>query len=104
MMLRFCVGAHAEQLPGGRGCPGRPVPFYDEQGWTEQDGVAVDQILFGVKEDGPIRKELHQDRIRTAFAQADPDLSLLECLSIAKLSLLGVDQALDEPLLHQQHD
>jgi ubiquinone/menaquinone biosynthesis C-methylase UbiE len=56
--------------------------FYDNEGWTEQGGVSVDQMLFGVKEDGPIRKELHQlhqQRIRAALAQAGPDLSLLEC-------------------------
>ncbi len=56
--------------------------FYDNEGWTEQGGESVDHLLFGVKEDGPIRKELHrlhQDRIREALAQAGSGLSLLEC-------------------------
>ena len=56
--------------------------FYNEVGWKEQDGVPVDRILFGVKEDGPIRVELyrlHLERIRAALSQAVPPLRLLEC-------------------------
>lgn len=56
--------------------------FYDEEGWTERDGQSVDQILFGVKEDGPIRVELfqhHLDRIRSHLARAGENLNLLEC-------------------------
>jgi ubiquinone/menaquinone biosynthesis C-methylase UbiE len=56
--------------------------FYDEQGWKEKDGAPIDRHLFGVKEDGPIRIELHrvhQERIRAALAQAGPRLNLLEC-------------------------
>ncbi len=56
--------------------------FYDKQGWTVRDGASVDQILFGVKEDGPIRIELHQKhlaRVRSLLQSAGPDLDLLEC-------------------------
>jgi ubiquinone/menaquinone biosynthesis C-methylase UbiE len=56
--------------------------FYDETGWTELDGASVDRHLFGVKEDGPIRRELHrlcQERIRSALSYAGTRLNLLEC-------------------------
>ena len=56
--------------------------FYDEVGWHVQDGRPVDLNLFGVKEDGPIRVELHRlhtDRIRLALLRAGTALNLLEC-------------------------
>jgi SAM-dependent methyltransferase len=56
--------------------------FYDETGWRTVAGVPVDHEYFGVKEDGPIRQELHSlhiDRIRTALAQGGSSLHLLEC-------------------------
>lgn len=56
--------------------------FYDEEGWTVQDGASVDNNLFGVKEDGPIRVELHRlhlGRIRLALSSAGTPLKLLEC-------------------------
>jgi ubiquinone/menaquinone biosynthesis C-methylase UbiE len=61
---------------------GKTKRFYDEIGWQEQDGVPVDRILFGVKEDGRIRIDLHRlhlERIRSALSQAGPPLNLLEC-------------------------
>jgi SAM-dependent methyltransferase len=51
-------------------------------GWKERDGISVDQHLFGVKEDGPIRIQLHrvhQDRILAALSSAGTELNLLEC-------------------------
>lgn len=56
--------------------------FYDERGWHREDGQLVDQKLFGVKEDGPIRIELfdvHMQRVHAALAKAGPPLKLLEC-------------------------
>ena len=56
--------------------------FYDEKGWKEQDGKSVDLHLFGVKEDGPIRMELHRlhlNRVRSALSLAGTPLNLLEC-------------------------
>lgn len=56
--------------------------FYNEVGWKESDGASVNNNLFGVKEDGPIRVELHRlhyDRIRSALSRAGTHLSLLEC-------------------------
>lgn len=56
--------------------------FYDEEGWSVRSGVSVDRELFGVKEVGPIRVELHrlhEERVRTALASAGPPLRLLEC-------------------------
>ncbi len=56
--------------------------FYNESGWREEGGASVDHNLFGVTEDGPIRKELndlHQERIRAALTAAGLPLSLLEC-------------------------
>jgi SAM-dependent methyltransferase len=56
--------------------------FYNETGWKEHDGVSVDRALFGVKEDGPIRIELHRlhlDRLRSALSVAGAPLNLLEC-------------------------
>ena len=35
--------------------------FYDEQGWHEEGGVSLDNHLFGVKEDWPIRIEQSSD-------------------------------------------
>src|ERR1019366_1348027 len=34
--------------------------FYNESGWKERNGESIDRDLFGVKEDGPIRSELHR--------------------------------------------
>jgi SAM-dependent methyltransferase len=55
--------------------------FYDKEGWTRDDANRlVDQSLFGVREDGPIRRQLHllgNDRIRQALG--GPGLRLLEC-------------------------
>ncbi len=56
--------------------------FYDEHGWREKDGVSLDADLFGVKEDGPIRIELHRartDRVRASLRRAGEGLELLEC-------------------------
>jgi SAM-dependent methyltransferase len=56
--------------------------FYNESGWREEGGASVDHNLFGVTEDGPIRKQLndlHQERIRAALTTAGLPLSLLEC-------------------------
>ena len=56
--------------------------FYDERGWKEEDGASVDHNLFGVKEDGPIRVELHHvrtNRIRAALSAVGTSLNLLEC-------------------------
>ncbi|HUW84359.1 MAG TPA: class I SAM-dependent methyltransferase [Phycisphaerae bacterium] len=56
--------------------------FYDREGWQERDGKLVDTELFGVKEDGPIRIELHRlhaSRVRSALDKAGNGLRLLEC-------------------------
>ncbi len=56
--------------------------FYDEQGWTEGDGRLVDLDLFGTKEDGPIRVEIHSavvKRTHDAIARAGSQIDLLEC-------------------------
>lgn len=56
--------------------------FYDEKGWKKEDGSSVDHHLFGVKEDGPIRRELHRlhiERIRRALSVAGAPLNMLEC-------------------------
>lgn len=56
--------------------------FYDEQGWIEGNGQLVDLELFGTKEDGPIRIELHktyQQRVHDAIAVAGSAIDLLEC-------------------------
>jgi ubiquinone/menaquinone biosynthesis C-methylase UbiE len=57
--------------------------FYDEEGWkTDHEAKPVDRNLFGVKENGPIRIELHSlhtGRVRRALAIAGPRLNLLEC-------------------------
>ena len=52
--------------------------FYDETGWKEKDGISVDHHLFGVKEDGPIRIQLHrlhQDRVLAALSSAGAELN-----------------------------
>jgi SAM-dependent methyltransferase len=56
--------------------------FYDEVGWCVQGDKPFDLHRFGVKEDGPIRIELHRlhmDRIRRALSRAGTALNLLEC-------------------------
>ncbi len=90
----------AEKGPGGSR---KTQQFYDEQGWTEDDGKLVDLDLFGAKEDGPIRVEIHDAvvaRIHDAIGAAGTGLDLLECgcggspeLSLLKFcaSYTGVD-------------
>src|SRR5438093_1235329 len=54
--------------------------FYDTRGWKRENDQLVDQRMFGVREDGPIRKSLHRlatDRIRQAFGGTG--LWLIEC-------------------------
>ena len=56
--------------------------FYDRLGWRKQKGEVVDRTLFGVKEDGPIRKYLywvHTERVRSALKRAGDRIRLLEC-------------------------
>ena len=56
--------------------------FYDTIGWKEEAGQAVDNQLFGAREDGPIRQTLHKvhtQRVRSALAYAGRQLNLLEC-------------------------
>ena len=56
--------------------------FYDEIGWKEKDGRTVDIELFGPKEDGPIRMELHIllfNRMQSALLALGKPLKLLEC-------------------------
>jgi SAM-dependent methyltransferase len=60
----------------------RTKEFYEKVGWRKSGAEAIDRHLFGVKEDGPIRKQLyavHVDRIRTALKQAGDSIRLLEC-------------------------
>lgn len=67
--------------PGEQGTA-RTREFYDRKGWeTNQAGDTVDRELFGVKEDGPIRIELHrsrQARIEKALQRAGRPLDVLE--------------------------
>lgn len=54
--------------------------FYDKEGWRRTDGRLVDQAMFGIRDDGPIRRELHrlrEDRIRQALGGGG--LNLVEC-------------------------
>ncbi len=56
--------------------------FYDRIGWTGDLKQSVDSEMFGVKEDGPIRRELHavhNQRIKAALTSAGDRLRLLEC-------------------------
>jgi ubiquinone/menaquinone biosynthesis C-methylase UbiE len=56
--------------------------FYDHKGWTIEDGHTVDRKLFGVRNDGPIKIELHRlflARLRAALSRAGTELNLLEC-------------------------
>jgi SAM-dependent methyltransferase len=56
--------------------------FYETTGWKTQGGQSVDAVLFGVKEDGPVRIELHrlhQERIVAALSRAGTPLNVLEC-------------------------
>lgn len=58
--------------------------FYDRVGWKRGPGGGQleDINLFGVKEDGPIRKEIwerHLERIQGALRRAGDSLNLLEC-------------------------
>src|SRR5204863_5808973 len=53
--------------------------FYDNIGWKIQGDKLVDVNLFGIREDGPIRMELHKllmDRVRSALGA---NVNLLEC-------------------------
>lgn len=58
--------------------------YYDRVGWKRgsDDAQLKDLDVFGVKEDGPIRREVHQrhmDRIQDALRSAGDSLNLLEC-------------------------
>jgi ubiquinone/menaquinone biosynthesis C-methylase UbiE len=57
--------------------------FYDELGWTEAaPGRPVDSELFGVREDGPIRRRLHREtrrRVVSAVSAQGKAVTLLEC-------------------------
>src|SRR5204862_2641387 len=53
--------------------------FYNNIGWKIQGDKLVDVNLFGIREDGPIRMELHKllmDRVRSALGA---NVYLLEC-------------------------
>jgi len=71
--------------PGGeQGVGGEAATqeFYDAQGWKRVEGKLVDTDLFGVKEDGPIRREGHRlrsERIREAIRSAGAAVRFLEC-------------------------
>lgn len=58
--------------------------FYDRVGWKHSpDGAQLEDLnLFGVREDGPIRKEIwqhHLHRIQAVLRSAGDSLNLLEC-------------------------
>lgn len=56
--------------------------FYDRDGWKEEGGVLKDTLLFGVREDGPVKQAAHATRIARLLgklSQAGPPLNLLEC-------------------------
>jgi SAM-dependent methyltransferase len=58
--------------------------FYDQIGWRRDPDIAqlVDQKLFGVKEDGPIRREMYGrllERIQAKLGSIGHPLNLLEC-------------------------
>ncbi|MGB5760159.1 MAG: class I SAM-dependent methyltransferase [Acidimicrobiales bacterium] len=56
--------------------------FYNELGWTETGGRPRTVDLFGTKEDGPIRVELHHaamQRIHDAITVTGSTIDLLEC-------------------------
>jgi SAM-dependent methyltransferase len=60
----------------------RTRQYYETEGWSERNGETTNRILFGVKEDGPIRVELyetHLRRVRSALSRTGTDLKLLEC-------------------------
>jgi len=59
----------------------RTREFYDSVGWKEQDGVLEDRRLFGVREDGPIRKRMHArsvDHLLNRFRSLGDGLRILE--------------------------
>lgn len=56
--------------------------FYDRVGWRKKDSKFIDNHMFGVKEDGPIRiylHNLHMERVRFALTRAGNSIKLLEC-------------------------
>ncbi len=56
--------------------------YYEQGGWSVKDGQTVESTLFGYKEDGPIRRELHRvhiQRIRNALSPTGAPVKLLEC-------------------------
>lgn len=56
--------------------------FYDEEGWKPSGTQLLDAELFGVKEDGPIRRELKKAHIQRRFnglKKATGAQSVLEC-------------------------
>lgn len=69
---------------GGAGTGGSEQTrrFYNELGWTETGGRPRTVDLFGTKEDGPIRVELHHaamQRIHDAITVTGSTIDLLEC-------------------------
>ncbi len=65
-------------LPLASGTP-ETKQFYDDAGWHEADGRTYDSALFGVREDGPIRRAAHALRVqRVREALGGPGLDLLE--------------------------
>jgi ubiquinone/menaquinone biosynthesis C-methylase UbiE len=57
--------------------------FYDDVGWKQSaSGRAEDTNLFGVKQDGPIRQELHRLRLQRVIDALELEtrpMSLVEC-------------------------
>lgn len=57
--------------------------FYDEAGWKKNESdQSLDRELFGVKEDGPIRVQLHgarEARMLSALRDLDGGINVLEC-------------------------
>lgn len=54
--------------------------FYEREGWKRADGRLKDSALFGIKNDGPIRVELHQLRLsRIREVLGGTGRKLVEC-------------------------
>ncbi len=54
--------------------------FYEREGWSRTDGQLKDSALFGIKNDGPIRIELHRLRLnRIREGLGGTGLKLVEC-------------------------
>ena len=56
--------------------------FYDRVGWTKEDGILKDRLLFGARKAGPLKQSIHlarTERLVAAMAQLGAGIRMLEC-------------------------